>query len=271
MRLFFSLATMALLLVLGVGPASADITVTDGNSAFTVDPLSSSGMNSWTVDGVNQLYQQWFWTRVGSTAGQQSLDAISVPVVSQGTGAFDNSLSLLYTQTGQFSVEIVYTLLGGNAGSHTADIAETIRINNLSQAALDFHFFQYSDFDLNGVADDQTATMGLGGNSVQQVGNGAVMSETVATPAPTFHEIGIYASTLTSLQSGFTYNLNGANSAGPGDVTWAFQWDKSIAPNGTFLISKDKNIAAAVPEPASILGLGTVLFLIGTKLRRKRA
>jgi hypothetical protein len=267
MKLVLSLVSVALILVLGVCPMFADITVSNGNSAFTVSPNSSSGMYNWTVDGVNQMFQQWFWVRVGATGGEHDLSFLdAAPVVA----AAGRTLDLTYT-TATFSVDVLYTLTGGAAGTHTSDIAESINITNLTGSALDFHFFQYSDFDLNGITTGQTATL-VNANAVQQSGaGGLVMSETVATPSPTHHEMGIWNTTLASLQDGAPTTLNDVSSAGPGDVTWAFQWDASIAGNGSLIISKDKRLSSVVPEPASILGLGTVLFLIGTKLRRKRA
>jgi len=55
---------------------------------------------------------------------------------------------------------------------------------------------------------------------------------------------------------------------GPGDATWAFQWDFLLNPGQTFQVSKDKRIGA-VPEPASLLLLGSGL-LGGLKAVRRR-
>jgi hypothetical protein len=45
-------------------------------------------------------------------------------------------------------------------------------------------------------------------------------------------------------------------------VTWAYEWDFQLAPNGSYVISKDKNLFPFVPEPTS----GCLLF-IGFGLR----
>lgn len=266
MKLVLSLVSVALMLVLGVCPMFADITLTSGNSTAFIQTGSSSGMSNWTVDNVNQLFQQWFWVREGSRGGETALNDISAVTAAQYAPGIAN---LTYANA-SYSVSVTYTLTGGAAGTHTSDIAESINITNKTTSVLDFHFFQYSDFDLNGVTTDQTATM-VNANTVQQSSGGLIMNETVATPAPTHHEMGLYPTTLTSLGDANPTTLNDANSAGPGDATWAFQWDASIAGNGSLIISKDKRLSSVVPEPASILGLGTVLFLIGAKLRRKRA
>ena len=247
--------------------ANAALTVTHGNSSVTVDPLSQAGMNNWTVDGVNQMYQQWFWYRIGATGPESAINTISAPTVATAAG---RQIETMYSNA-TLSVDVLYSLTGGTAGSHTSDVAETIAIVNNSASAFTIHFFQYSDFDLNGTLGGQTATF-VSPNAFQQTGpaGGAVMTETVTTPAPSTHEANTYANTLNSLNDANPTTLTGANSA-TGDATWAFGWDQTIAAGGTFIISKDKNIRAAVPEPASMMMLGGVMLLISRKLRKVTA
>ena len=52
------------------------VTLANGNSTALVDVGSSAGMYNWTVDGVNQLAQQWFWYRVGSANGESPISAL---------------------------------------------------------------------------------------------------------------------------------------------------------------------------------------------------
>ncbi len=262
----FSFLALAAALTLVVAPARAEIVLTDLNSTATIDPLSQAGMNSWTVDGTNQMYQQWFWYRIGATGGEASIDTLGTPTVTQFLG--DRGVTIDYSQAGGLDISVLYILTGGNAGSHVSDIAETIRISNNSSNALDFHFFQYSDFDLNGVEGGQTVQVGADKNSFMQTGNGVVVSETVVTPRPSLYEANYYANTLGALNLGGPTTLNDTGFAGPGDVTWAFEWDVNLAPNGSFTISKDKNLAAAVPEPATILAFGTILLVVGRKLKQ---
>jgi hypothetical protein len=224
------------------------------------------------VDGLNVLYQQWFWYRIGPTGGESPLNAL--PLLSAGTlgklADFDFGNSTM-------NVDVTYLLTGGGAGSNTADIAETITIKNLASTSLDLHFFQYSDFDLSGI-------YGIGGDDkvvidpgFQRVDQGSLigfpmMSETVLGPKPNEVEANTYPNTLSSLDNGTPTTLDG-NLTASGDVTWAFEWDSVLAANnGTLIISKDKRIAPSpVPEPATILGLGTILLLVGRKLSRRQA
>ena len=96
------------------------------------------------------------------------------------------------------------------------------------------------------------------------------MADTVLTggsplPGADRGEANYYPVTLNSLNSGSPYTLNGTTAAGPGDVTWAFEWDLTIAPGGSAVINKDKGLQ--VPEP-SIAALA--LLSAGAMFLRRR-
>jgi hypothetical protein len=60
---------------------------------------------------------------------------------------------------------------------------------------------------------------------------------------------------------------------GPGDMTWAYQWDVVINPGDTFQISKDKNLSAIpVPEPASglLVTIAAGMLLVGYRRGKVR-
>ena len=71
-----SLLAISLGAILGVSfSARAQIvTLADLNSTAQINSSSQSGMFNWYVDGVNQLYQQWFWYGIGTGTGQSSID-----------------------------------------------------------------------------------------------------------------------------------------------------------------------------------------------------
>lgn len=246
-------AVMVLSLAISNVADAQSFTMTDQNSTASVNPSSSAGMHIWQVDGLSQLNQQWFWLGVGNNP-EAPINTISAPTVSQTSV---RSLTTFYANA-SYSVQIDYLLTGGSLGSGVSDIGEAIRIRNTSGSSLDFHFFQYSDFDLGGPGNDVIQL----GKNLQGKFNEAAQSdglvgltETVVTPGANHGEAAFFNSTLVKLNDGVASVLSdNLNPVGPGDVTWAFQWDFTIAPGGSFLISKDKYLQIQnVPEPSSIL------------------
>jgi hypothetical protein len=260
---------LSIVMLFGGRPATAQIQLIDQNSSVTIVTNSSAGQNHWVVDGSDVLHQQWFWYRVGNTGGQNSIDTLPALFALSDTDPFtDNhldTLSALYTGAG-FTIQLRLSLQGGAIGSQTSDMAEQIKITNTSSQPLDFHFFQYVDFNLSASAD--TAFMS-NANTVDQFGNGQSVSETVATPASSHHEIAVTPTILNLLGGASPLTLNDANSAGPDDVSWAFEWDATLAPGGTLLISKDKHLI--VPEPSAFALIGFAFGVLVLILpRRKR-
>jgi len=269
---YFVVAAMVLVVCVAMAPASGNaaiVTLTDLNSTVSIDPASSTGVSSWTVGGVNQLFQQWFWYRVGATGGESSVDTLATAVVNQLDAS---TVKITYTGTG-LTVSLLFALTGGTTGSGTSDLAETIKITNTSETSKSLHFFQYADSDLNGGSGGDTVKIdATNHNTVTQTKGTGTLSETVLTPAPNNWEVNYYDTTLAKLIDGSPTTLNGiVGPLGPGDMTWAFEWDQDIAAGGTLIISKDKHLAP-IPLPPTVLLLGTgLLGLVGLRFRRNRA
>jgi hypothetical protein len=257
--------TLVFQMIVGTAGAAPLYTLSSGNSSVSIDVGSQTGMYNWTVDGQNQLNQQWFWYRTGNSGPAASIDTISSPTASLLTASI---LSTTYANA-QFSVNVLYSLVGGAPGSGTSDLSEQISIQNLTRSTLSFDFFQYADFNLGGTPNNDTGQLDQNGKKyggvTQYNSPGCRVSENVdaAVSQPAnYGQIGTgsgASSTILNLlkNSGFTH-LNDQNNTPPGggNVNWGLEWDANIAPGGTFIISKDLNIegvvgVAPVPEPAA--------------------
>lgn len=256
-------------------------TLSNGNASVTIKTAAGLanpdfGMNSWKVDGVDQLYRQWFWFRTGNKSAEKTISQLELE--SPCHQESDNYLTTKYVSPGKFTVGINYTLLGGAAGSGSSTIGEQIIVKNISGAALDFHFFQYVDFDLGGSSAGDTLVLGKDAsglfNSAYQHKGSSYFADEFLTPGANHGQAALASPLFTlyySLTDGSPTTLN--DFAGPitGDTSWAFQWDVNIPVNGTFNISLNKSVyvSSAVPEPSAfaLAGLTCALF---AGLRRKR-
>lgn len=254
--------------------------LTDLNSVVRIDPDSSIFTFDWTVDGVDHLFSQSFWFRIGSTGGEAAVGTLTLdeantfdsPLSAAGDDAFTSQYSGSDGSGNTFTIEIDYNLIGGTAGSGTADIREAIRIigGEGNAETLDFHFFQYNDFDLDGSSSDASVEI-TGGNTGTQVGNVSSFGEVIAGNAPEHFQVDTVADLIALLLDGSPLTMSDAGGplVGLDDYEFGFQWDFQLAAGGTFLISKDKLIAP-IPEPGTLGLFGLGLLGLGFLLRRRQ-
>jgi hypothetical protein len=284
--------------LLGLVPTAAVgslLTLSDSNSTVIIAPTAADatassvpiGMDSWTVNGVNQLQQQWFWYALngGSASSIDTLGNVSSGTYSGPPGSAPNAY-VGYTGS-NLSVGVTYTLQGASSSSGQSDIGESIRITNNSASTEQLQFFEYSHFILNGSNTGETLQFGTNSagsaNSVTESNGMSSLEETVVTPAANRYEGEYYPVTWNKLNSPGSLSLADQPAIGvvgpppsgqPGDVTWAFEWDDAtLAPGASLYISKDKRLdfVPAVPEPSTLaLSLIAALGLGGCAWRRRR-
>jgi len=259
--IFCALVFYAAVLLTLPTPAQV-ITLVDQNSLAQINigtgAGSGGGMTNWTVDGVNQLSQQWFWYRVGGAGPESPINSISAPSFSTPSA---RSLYVTYNN-GSYGVTINYLLTGASFGTRSSDMSESISITNSTASPLTFHFYQYSDFDLAGVSGGDIVQLGknlrgLYNEATITKTNNSSVSETVLTPGANHGETTNYSATLQKLTDAAPDTLSDINSFGPGDATWAFEWDLTVNPLSSVGISKDKLLHwEPVPEPTALVLFG---------------
>jgi len=250
--------------------------LTNRNATLQINVASGpGGASNFQIDGVNQLYHHWFYYRVGGVGPEFPIENINgSPTINsyQNLSAFAR-LDVTYANA-SYSVNTLFQMTGQTAGTGRANLNETITVVNNSLSPLDFHLFQYSDFDLGGTPNGQSVQYFL--NDVtgqyykvtQTALNGASVTETITSASPPIghFEANYFDSTFNSLTDTNTTILNDSISAGLGDVTFAYQWDVLLAPGASFQISK----LIAVPEPSALaLLFPALLAFLGFRLFRR--
>jgi hypothetical protein len=259
--------------ILCIGFAHADtiLTLTDGGTSVTVDPASSAGITSFTINGsANLLLQQWFWFRTGSTFSNQSalqtLNTISAPDTSNSLPDFGIG-DILY-QNSSFSSELVLNA----ADCCPAALDSQWTFTNLTSQQVALTVFQLVHFHLSPSGDSAT----INGNTASQTGSAASSQVSVTSVNLTHSETADATTLLAQLNNpttSATFNLNDQSSA-TGDVVVAYEWSVLLArsgnPSSDFSLTMQDNITPA-PEPGSMLLIGAgVLAFYGRRFRKRR-
>ena len=216
------------------------ITLMSGNSTVQIDPTSDNGVYAWVVDGANQMSQQWFWLQSGASTTQVSLDQLGTPL---GQSVTASAAAFHYLASG-LTASLTFALEGGSPGSHVSTLTESVSIQNASNNTATWHFYEYADFDLAGSTEGDTIGF-PGTNVVVQQGKGATANQIVGGPAASFWEASWYGLTLDALQSpGHALLSDKVDQPTPGDQTFAYQWDLSVAAGQSFGLNLTNGIQA---------------------------
>ncbi len=230
-----------------------------------VDDSTSSltGLNSFSVDGVERAWQQWFWYRVGSTGAEASIDTLPKKVAT--TQPTTSSLLATYTLAGKFDISVRYELTPFATGVGKASLKKTITITNTSTAALDYHLFEYSDYDIS----DTGAAVGDNDN-IEVYNNKVYQNGTLSSGNTTYvHDSSLPPSKLDiddgsgSIKADLTdtFPSNFSNLVIPyaygSDKQFVKQWDLAIPAGQSVSFTITDSFFPTAPITASLTKSGT--------------
>src|SRR2546427_13074298 len=101
-------------------------TLVDANSTFSVESSTQAGAYSWTVNGTEELFKEWFWYRTGTTGGEKSIDTlplVSATASDTNGNALNDQLVLVY-DNGAFKLTLQFNLTGGTVGQTSSQVNE---------------------------------------------------------------------------------------------------------------------------------------------------
>ncbi len=236
----------------------------------------TGGITQWAVDGVNQLSLQSFYYSIGSgpTASIFSIGAPSAPSITTNISNTTVALNTTYANS-TIGVGTLYSLQSSPVGSGKATLAQTLTINNVSATTQVFHFYQFSDFNLGGIAGGQNVQFSSNGSGQQyQVVQtdafgrtliGLITGVTGGGSAQSEVQAGLFDGVQFGLGGINPVTLNNTLTAGPGNVDFAYEWDATLAPGSSITISEIQT----VPEPSSMALAVSGIFALALRCRRR--
>jgi hypothetical protein len=268
-RVLHGVFIVALLVVSAVQSRAQIDNLSARNTALQIDVAGGTpGLSDWTVNGINQLDQQWFYYSVGG-GSISSIDNIGTFSSSLINAGFSPSLTEVYSNS-TFLLTTTYILGSGQVGSGTASLSTTVTLQNLSGATQNIDLYQYSDFWLGGVSGGQNVQFTTTNSpyNVFQSGtggplNGKISSVSGGTGDVVEEVAGLFNGTQFGIVNGGpTVTLNDSPlSAGTGNVNYAYEIESSLTASGagsSVTISE----LQTVPEPSSLALISSgILFL----------
>ena len=265
----FSAALIVILLTGSVIHSNAQTyTISVADSSLQVN--LGGGITGWTVNGVNQLANQWFYyTSGGLEYPINTLSSPSAPVfggTSFGGVTLSTNVSTTYANS-SLSLTTKYSLAQQGNG---AALSTTITLQNTSASSETLQFYQLSDFTLGGISSGQSVnfletTYPFG---VTQAGGGLLLNGSLSG-------VGLGTSVPVEEVAGTgNFGLGNGNTAptfsdsplsATGNVAYAYEFNVTLAGNSGITISE----LQAVPEPSSMALLGLGIIGLGISGARK--
>ena len=224
-------------------------TLTSNNSSLVYNDVST--FTDWAVEGVDHLFAERWYYRVGSGAGAP---------LTGGSMYVDPDLPYIgvvtYAIPSWGRVIMIHVLSGNEPGTFNSQWSTTITLTRDQGVTDTLNFYNYADYDLTATSSNDTA---------QWVGLGLFRQTDILTrlvynvsQVPDFIHVGPCCA--------INPNVNLNNAAGPytGDAIFASQF---VITGGAFSYSIDRTIEP-VPAPGTYALIGAGLLGLGLLRRR---
>ncbi|MBP9143189.1 MAG: hypothetical protein KBF21_01410 [Thermoanaerobaculia bacterium] len=239
------------LLAVAGGPLHAQAcTVASGAATWTIPATShydvSPTSNFTGVGTGDYLFEDGWWFRVSGDAQEFFFPAPTTTTCAAAAGTI--TWSNVSARGFDASLAVAITSLGAGSG----EVIQTMTITNLSDAApLTIDLFHFADFDVNGTAGTDTATLGNPNTFIQVADTTAGTAEYRAFgPAATSYMVRAFGAADVAVLLGDADVDNLDNTGLPfasGDITSAFQWSLVIPALGSASVS----VALTGNQPAT--------------------
>jgi PEP-CTERM motif len=250
-KLLAVLGVAAVAVMLSSTPAQA-WSITVGGSTLSGDD-NNPFVTTWTFGGFSHLFFEGYYVDLGPGGGVLAGVDPSGPVLSDadGNGVIDTVGQIYNLPGGAGTMTAIHTLSFGDSPEWSTSFSFS--------AGPALMFYIYADYDLSSSTNDTSVTW-VNANAVVQLDPLTTLSWRTATPGSTC------AALLSSAANCFGQviaggALNNSTTAGPGDVAFAAQYGRQ-----TFSVDRSLSI---VPEPASMLLLGSGLLGLAARARRR--
>jgi len=216
-------------------------------------------LSRFTFGGVNHLFEQEFeilfrdGSGVPTTSQPFDLDGFNIFLTQAQADDVANTISLTFQGSG-LQIDQVLSLYNSGA---SAGLGQTVTVRNTSTTPVDLSLFLYTDFDLNGIDNNDVSRYDGTTNTFIQH-QGSVTATVRSLTTPDYYDTVLGSGETLILGSAFQNHLrNRGGPIGPGDARNAFEYQMLLAGGASQSFSASTTL---VPEP---LSLALLIFGIG--------
>ena len=202
--------------------------------AFITDPESEFGI-------MEHMFLNASFVRVGNEGPELYVSELLDVAAAVNTQSNRLFLSFGDPEIDPITVDIEYALNGSGGDGElfeSSSVVKTVVITNASGDAIDLHWLEYTDLDLDNnsfnVSARLTETQPAAKNAITQADRSTVVGEVIAGPNPDHYAIAEFPKLIDLLEDPFADTLSDTVAdKGFGDAEYAYQWDLALANDET--------------------------------------